>query len=407
MGEQDVEGPPAPLRPSGMRAAVGAVTATVVVVLPVFLLGGLSVLVARDLGFSPAGLGVLVSVYFTVCALCSVPTGRLVERYGAARTTRVGVVLAAVSLLLIAGLARSYAALLALLVLAGASNALAQLGSNLSLARAVPPHRMGLSFGVKQAAIPVATLLAGVAVPAVGIPLGWRWAFAAAGVVALAAPLVVPPDAGQPAERTRGSDRDAAVAALVVVALAGTLASGTANALGAFLVDSAVTHGLPEGLAGLTLAAGSALGILGRVGLGWQADRRAGGHILVVAGLLAAGSVGLALLALPYAWSLLLGTLLGFGLGWSWPGLLTFAVVRLNPTAPAAATSITQTGVYAGGGLGPLAFGTLVEATSYPTAWLSAAVLMVASGALMLLGRRMLLAACRPVTPAPRPRARR
>ena len=30
-------------------------------------------------------------------------------------------------------------------------------------------------------------------------------------------------------------------------------------------------------------------------------------------------------------------TALGFGLGWAWPGLLQFAVVRLNPSAPAAA----------------------------------------------------------------------
>jgi len=391
--EQQDAGGAAPDGSGWVRSAAGAVTATVVVVLPVFLLGGLSVLVARDLGFSPAGLGVLVSVYFTVCALCSVPTGRLVERYGAARTTRAGIVLTTVSLLLIAGLARSYATLLAFLVLAGSSNALAQLGSNLSLASTVPAHRLGLSFGVKQSAIPIATMLAGLAVPAVGIPLGWRWAFAISGVLSLAGLLAVPPDRPRPARRRPAPrDRDAAVAALMVVAVATALASGTANALGAFLVGSAVEHGLSEGTAGLTLAAGSALSVLMRIGLGWQADRREGGHLLVVAGLLVTGSAGLALLALPDTWALLAGTLLGFGVGWAWPGLLTFAVVRLNPTAPAAATSITQTGVYVGAGLGPLAFGALVEATSYPTAWLAAAVLMVAAGALMPVGRRMLLA---------------
>lgn len=393
VAEQHAEETPTPTTSGGIRAAVGAVTATVVVVLPVFLLGGLSVLVARDLDFSPAGLGGLVSVYFTVCALCSVPTGRLVERYGAARTTRAGIMLAAVSLLLIAGLARSYTSLLVCLVLAGVSNALAQLGSNLSLARAVPSHRLGLSFGVKQAAIPLATLIAGMAVPVIGIPLGWRAAFAISGVLSLAALLLVPPVTEPPRPKIAARDRDVAVAALVVVAVAGTLGAGTANALGAFLVASAVDHGLSAGTAGLTLAAGSALGVVGRVGLGWRADRRDGGHLAVVAGLLVTGSTGLALLALPYTWSLLLGTLLGFGLGWAWPGLLNYAVVRLNPTAPAAATSITQTGVYAGGGLGPLAFGLLVQATSYPVAWVTAAALMVAAGALMLLGRRMLLTA--------------
>jgi predicted MFS family arabinose efflux permease len=380
-----------PTGAAAVRAAAGAVTATVVVVVPVFLLGGLSVLIARDLRFSVAGLGILVSVYFAVCALCSVPTGYLVERYGAQRTTRAGIVLAAVSLLLIAVAARSYGSLLAILALAGAANALAQLGSNLSLTRSVPPHRMGLSFGVKQAAIPISTLLAGIAVPAIGLTLGWRWAFGLAAAMSLAALLVVPPERGH-VRRSGPAQRSSRTRALVVVGVAGMLASGTANALGAFLVSAAVDKGIAEGTAGLVLAAGSALGVVGRVGAGWLADRRTGGHLLVVTAMLALGSGGLALLAAPGIVPMLIGTLAGFGLGWAWPGLLNFAVVRLEPSAPAAATSITQTGVYAGGAAGPLAFGTLVHATSYPTAWLSAAAIMVVSAGLMLLGRRMLLA---------------
>ena len=52
-----------------------------------------------------------------------------------------------------------------------------QLASNTSLSRQVPAGRQGLSFGVKQAAIPVSTLLAGAAVPVVALTVGWRWAF--------------------------------------------------------------------------------------------------------------------------------------------------------------------------------------------------------------------------------------
>ena len=63
---------------------------------------------------------------------------------------------------------------------------------------------------------------------------------------------------------------------------------------------------------------------------------------------------------------LTVGVVLGFGLGWAWPGLMNFAVVRLHPQAPAAATSITQTGVYAGGCLGPLALGALAGARRLP-----------------------------------------
>ena len=62
---------------------------------------------------------------------------------------------------------------------------------------------------------------------------------------------------------------------------------------------------------------------------------------------------------MPGTAALVVGVVLGFGLGWAWPGLMNFAVVRLHPQAPAAATSITQTGVYAGGCLGPLSLGSL------------------------------------------------
>jgi predicted metal-binding membrane protein len=71
--------------------------------------------------------------------------------------------------------------------------------------------------------------------------------------------------------------------------------------------------------------------------------------------------------------------------------VLNFAVVRLNPAAPASATSITQSGVYVGGCLGPLAFG-LLAAGSYRTAWLAAAGAMVLAASMMVLGRRLLLA---------------
>jgi predicted MFS family arabinose efflux permease len=69
---------------------------------------------------------------------------------------------------------------------------------------------------------------------------------------------------------------------------------------------------------------------------------------------------------------------------------MNFAVVRLHPQAPAAATSITQTGVYAGGCVGPLSLGSLAETAGYPTMWTVAAVAMLAAAALMVVGSSML-----------------
>ncbi len=108
--------------------------------------------------------------------------------------------------------------------------------------------------------------------------------------------------------------------------------------------------------------------------------------------MMATGAVGMSLFATGAPAAYFAGTALVFALGWSWPGLLTFAVVRLHPSAPARATSYTQTGVFAGGATGPLAFGLLVSAGSYRLAWSVAAVAMLLSSAAMVAGRRMLLA---------------
>jgi predicted MFS family arabinose efflux permease len=373
----------APTHP--VRAALGATATTIACVLPVFLVGGLAVQMGAELGFSPAGLGLAVSVYFGVSALASVPSGALVERYGPAPVARFGILLSAGSLLAIATLARSYATLLVLLAIGAGANALGQLASNTALTRHVPAGRQGLSFGVKQAAIPMSTLLAGAAVPVVALTVGWRWAFMAAAGAALATLTVVPPDRGRPARAQRaGGGRPTST--LLLVGAAATLAAGAANGLGTFLVDASVARGFAPSLAGLTLTLGSAVCVAARVLSGSLADRRAGGHIAGIAGMLVVGAAGLGLLAIPGTAPLVIGVTLGFGLGWAWPGLMTFAVVRLHPQAPAAATSITQTGVYAGGCLGPLLLGTTATHAGYPTMWLTAAAAMLLAATLMLLG---------------------
>ncbi len=375
------------------RTVAAGGLSTVLASLPVFLLGGLAVLVRQDLAFSEVQLGLAASTFFSVAALTAVGAGRVAARTGAWAATVLAAVLSALALIGMAA-APSYAALLLALALGGAANSLAQIGTNGTLAEVVPQHRQGLAFGVKQAAIPAATLLAGFALPVVGLTLGWRASFGAAAGLAVVYVLFAP----RPAERTGAAATtgaragDAAVRALVVVAVVGALAAAAVNGLAAFLVESAVTAGFTASGAGLLLGCGSALGVAARVLVGWLADRRAGGHLTIVTGMMGMGAVGMALFATGTPAAFLAGTALVFALGWSWPGLMTFAVVRLNPSAPAVATSYTQTGVFAGGATGPLVFGLLVSAGSYRLAWSAAAVAMVAASGSMFFGRRMLVA---------------
>ncbi|MFC6018676.1 MFS transporter [Plantactinospora solaniradicis] len=392
MADFPVDTPPAVTSTRPTRTVLGATIITVAGVLPVFLIGGLAVQLGAELDLTPARLGLAVAVYFGVSALASVPSGALVERYGSSMVARGSLLLVAATMLAIAAVAHSYPVLLALLAVVATANPLSQMSSNAALAHQVPPGRQGLSFGIKQAAIPAGTLLAGAAVPAVALTVGWRWAFVLAAGLALATLPLVPVGRG-PATGPARQRSERATGALVMLGLAAALAAGAANALGTFLVSSAAVRGLSPALAGLVLTLGGAVCLVSRVLGGWLADRRTGGHLNTVAGMLVVGAVGLGLLHLASPVALVVGVVLAFGLGWAWPGLLNFAVVRLHPQAPTTATSITQTGVYAGGCTGPLGLGALADRFDYPTMWLVAAVVMLLAAGFMLLGRRMLLRA--------------
>jgi MFS family permease len=370
--------------------AVAVATATV---LPAFLTGGLAVQVRGELGFGAAALGLAVAAFFAFSALASAVMGRVVERIGPHLGMRLAAVGSAASLLGVAFLARSWTGLVACLVLGGLANAVSHPATHLSLAREVPAGRQGLSFGIKQSAIPAATLLAGLAVPAIALTFGWRWAFAGGAALALAVAFLVPAGAPKSVVRRpeKAREKDARTAPLFLLALGIGLGSTAATPLGTFLVESSVAAGLRVETAGLLLASGSAVNIVVRVAFGRLADGMRGGRLLLVAAMLAAGVAGFGMLATGEVALILPGALLAFAAGWGWPGLFNFAVVKTNPGAPAAATGITQTGASGGAAVGPLVFGLVAETASYEVAWLVSGAFALSALTAILVGRRMLL----------------
>ena len=135
--------------------------------------------------------------------------------------------------------------LLAFLVVAGAANALAHPAANLLLARNLPIHRQGLGFAIKQAAIPLATLLSGFAVPSIVLSVGWRWAFVASAALALASIATVPRAAGPGAlprdAGTRGGrSGDLPLGVMGWLAAGVALGAASAGTLGAFFVSAGV-----------------------------------------------------------------------------------------------------------------------------------------------------------------------
>lgn len=371
-------------------------------VLPVFLTGALSVQLRAQLHFANTVLGALVATFFLAAAMGSLLAGHVAERYGPGIVMRLATAASGCFLVAIAVLAHSALDLGVLLALAGLSNGLLQPSVNAYLVRAVRSGRQGLAFGLRQSAIPLSTLLGGLAVPALALTVGWRWAYASAACLAAVTVVLLPAPRTVTARRPRASQRPGApirLRPLVVLAVGAGLGAGAANALGTFLVPAAVAAHLAPGTAGWLAAGGSACGLTARITVGARADRRGRGHLRVVSTMLALGAAGYLLLGAGRVALLVPGAALAFGAGWGWNGLLNFAVVHSHREAPARATAVTQAGVFIGSVVVPLLFGLIVDHGSYGAAWLTAALIGLVAAVVIAAGRR-LLAASAPTEPA-------
>lgn len=370
----------------------GASSLTTLGAIPPFLVGAQGVWLRADLEIGLGMLGVSIGAFFGAAAVGAVAAGAMVDRLG----RRAGRVLAGALVGLggsvMAGLVQDAASLVACMVLLGLGNAACQTTANLAMARALPPHRRGLGFGVKQSAIPLAIMLGGLAVPALGATLGWRSTFvttALGGASVAITALVHRPAAAPPAP-----DPDPAAIdrppwpPLLLCGLAITCASAAANFLGAFVASWAFEVGLGATAAGLVMAAGSAGSIVVRIGSGFRADQRSGRNLPVVAAQMYVGAASLLGLAVAKPASVVAFGFLAFAVGWAWPGLLLFAVARVGRDRPGRAAGVIQAGAFVGGSIGPVALGALAGQAGFPAAWLVGSGLFVVAGTLVLLGRR-------------------
>jgi MFS family permease len=388
---------------AGWRRSAGAVTlawassVVALAVIPAFLTGALVVQMRSDFEVTPATLGLLVGLFFGSAALASGPAGRLVQRVGPLAGMQAATIGAAISLGGVAIFVHDAASLGIFLVIGGLANSAANPAANLLLIGAMPPSRRALALGVKQAAIPIATLLAGLSIPALALTLGWRWAFAVVAGAAAAVALfgwtrrqqrvlgrVVDGIGQDPQSASVRHQRD-----ILLLALAGMLGIWGGQAMGAFLVSYTVSLGQSPAAAGLILTLASVAGIAARVFAGWTIDRRRTTGVGELKAMLAIGVVGLTLVAVGLPALTWVGPLLAFAGGWGWSGVMTYVAVRLEPEAPAAATGITQAGVFLGATVGVPLFGVIVEASSYHVAWAVTATTMVLALLLVhAVGRR-------------------
>lgn len=382
---------------AGSRDLWSTVTAVTSITLPTFLVGTLAVQLRHSLHFGPFELGVVVGCSYAASTIFAIPSGRLAEEFSGLRMLRYATAVSGLVMLLIAAAVNSWPELAAALVLAGASSSGGQVAANLFLARRITPGRQGLAFGIKQASVPLAFLLGGLAVPALALTVGWRWAFVGAAALAGVALLALPhPRLSLAAQRRHAAARQRREPTIPLAALAigFGLTLTACSSLGAFLVSSAVANGLTAAEAGLLAALASAFGVAVRVLVGYLADRRGGRHLVFVIAMMLVGAAGFALLAvgsgLQAPFLFVAGAVVAFGVGWGWNGLFNFAVVHTHPLSPARASGVTQTGGRLGSVVGPLAFGALVSHVGYPGAWTLACAEMLLGAATMVAARTLL-----------------
>lgn len=369
-----------------------SIAATTMTTLPVFLTGALAVVIRRHLGLSSSELGLLVAGFFAAAVPSSLLIAPRVAAIGAERIMRFSGIAVTIALVTIAAVGSSFIVILLALIAGGVANGAMQPAVNLYLTRRVKLARQGFAFGVKQAAIPVSTLLAGMSVPLVALAFGWRYAYLGAAVFAFAVTLMLPKQKPIPTVNgLRPMKTTVVLKPLIFLAIGIGLGAGAANGLGAFFISSSVHIGLAAGTAGYLASIGSLASLVTRIASGYFADRRSGNHFVVVAVMLSLGAVGYVLISFGYRPLIVVAAVLAYAAGWGWNGVFNYAVALTHPHATGHATGITQAGAFAGSVFGPLAFGIIVDHLGYPSAWRFAAILAILATVAVMLGRSLLL----------------
>ncbi len=307
-------------------------------------LPALAPMIARALGVDASLIGFQASIVYG-CALCSTfVTGTLIRRLGAARTIQCTLATSALGLLLASG--GTVPLIVAGSVCIGLALGVTTPATAHAMARFTPIERQNIVFSLKQAGVPAGTMLASVIGPLVAVSFGWRSALVlyAACCLALVAAL-------QPHRARWDDDRDPRApwlqhpfggipavwsnAPIRHLALAGASFNVMHVALTAFTVNLLVKDiGYSLVVAGLIAGAAQLGGTLGRVSLGFLADRvRDSLAILTVAGtLMTVMCMVTGLMGEDWPRPAVIAVFVLFGfIGIGWNGVFHGQLARLSP----------------------------------------------------------------------------
>jgi len=371
-----------------LGALAAALLGVVAGTLPIFLTASMAAEIGQSFHFDALSLGVAVAVFHVVGLLISPRVSAIVRFTGIRWSLQVAAALAGTASVAIALWAHTATELICILAVAGISNGLAGPTASGLLHSAVPRSQHGLAFGVQQAGAPTSVLLAGLAVPALAIPLGWRPAFLSGAALAVLAALVagsLPRTSTAASGQTAAAEPVRARDATLTLAAAAAVASGAGVAMVSFLVLFATHAGIGRGVSGLLLMGVSIAAIFGRIATGTFVDRYGRDPLVATFAMFVGCSIALALLVQATPATIVAGALTMGGVGWAWHGTLTLAVTSRNQEAPVWAVGVLMSGVFAGAAAGPLLVGAVATRASLSTAWSICLVLSIVPLVLVVL----------------------
>jgi MFS family permease len=369
-----------------------AIAFTVIASLPLFLAAAQSTVLQSDLGYGSSGFGLAVGISFAAAVVFSPPTGVLIGRAGPVLGFRLTCLVAGGSMLWLGLVADSWLGLIVGFILCGVGNALAQVTASIGLAAGVDRRFQGRAFGIRQAAVPVTSLAAGVAASVLGPWAGWRAMYVAVGVATLILVLWRPKLDFDHFRQDRAAKSRGRWRRYLPLAALGVLVGAVGTFFSTFTVDTAVAFDYSEGTGSLLLALGSAVAVAVRIGIGQLVDRRRSNGLVEIA------SLSLITIACVGVMALFEGTLVfaaaliaGVGFGWGTHGLIPNIGARVSTAADTGAVmGIATASVYTGNILGPFITGFMIE-TSFELAWTFVVVLCIIAATVALRMERRIV----------------
>jgi MFS family permease len=333
--------------------------------------------------------GFLLGIGSLGTAVAVLGWGRLTDRTTDRRVALIGLALTC-GALLIAGVAAQWGSLpgtVVGLLLAGFAAAAPTVALTKSIARAFgPTRRMGLAFGIRQAAVPVGGASAGIILPVLAVAISLSAAlWTLAGVLLLAGLAVA---RAVPAQRVAPSTDDPQptpwrriAPMLISSALYTTAQIGIVALLTLYLVNARSWSPLAAGVAfaGVMVAT-----VIVRVMVGFAADR----WPLQRISIFIATGIATALLLLAAAATapapVTVGLIIAAGiLGMGWNALAFTVTVSLVPAARIGTSQgVLNALIFASWGAAPIVTAAAVEAWSWSAAWVMLAIFAVSGAAI-------------------------